>query len=116
LPGSSVGRRRKPCVPEAAAPAAGNEHAVALVSEIGNQPRRVGRIDGLFVDEGADRNGQLQVVAIAAGAVGPLPVRASSRVELGMETVTDEGVDMRACEGVNGTAVTAVSPAWPPGG
>src|SRR5204863_8249824 len=83
---SPVGRGREPRVAESAAAAFRDEHAVALVRQIAEQPQRLVLV-GSFVDERADRHRQLEVGAILPGAVRPLAVLAALGVELRMETV-----------------------------
>ena len=108
----AIGGRREPGVAHPAASAFGDEDAVALVRQVRDQ-RLLGVVfvTGFFVDQRADRHGEFHVRAGMAGAVRALPVLAARRLELGVEAVVDERVGMRACDDVDGAAVSAVAAA-----
>ena len=79
--------------------------------EIGEQPHGSSGVAGFLVDERADRHGELEVLAVVAGAVRALAVLAAFGVELGMEAVVDERVGVRAGDDVDRAAVAAVAAA-----
>ena len=81
----AVGRRREARVAEAAAPALGDEHALAFFARDRRAVERMLGVAGLLVDERADRHGELEVVAVCAGAVGALAVLAAFGAELGVK-------------------------------
>jgi len=65
----------------------------------------------LFVDERADRDGELEVLTAGARAVGAHAVLAGLRVGQRMIAVVDEGVDVRAGDDVHRAAMAAVAAA-----
>src|SRR5205823_1184178 len=78
------------------APAARHEDALSLFGEIGEQARRRVAVAGLFVHERADRNGELEIRAGLTRAIRALAVCSAVGGKLRMESVVDEGVDVRA--------------------
>ena len=99
------------CVAEPAAAALCNQDTIAGMREVGDQPWRNVRRAGVVVDQRADRDLDFQVLAVSAGAVGAFSVPAARRFELGMEPEIDEGVDVRARDDVDRTAMAAVAAA-----
>jgi len=82
--------------------------------EIGEQDVRVLGVvwlDGFRVDERADRDGELEILAAGARAVRAHAVLPGLGVGLRMVPVIDEGVDVRARDEVYRAAVTAVAAA-----
>src|SRR5262249_35606447 len=73
----AIRRGREMRVAEAAASAARHEHPLACLGEVGEQAQWMRGIAGLFVDERADRHGELEVAAGVARRVRALPVLAA---------------------------------------
>src|SRR5438067_830379 len=96
-----------------AAPAARHEDALSLFGEIGEQARRRVAVAGLFVHERADRNGELEIRAGLTRAIRALAVCSAVGGKLRMESVVDEGVDVRAGDDEDRSAVSAVAAAGP---
>src|SRR5262249_21146901 len=106
-----VGRRREMRVAQAAAAALGDEHSLARLGEVGDQPQRAVAVGGLLVDERADRHVEIEIGAAAAGAIGSHPVLAGLGGELGMESEVEQGIDARAGDDIARSAVTTVAAA-----
>ena len=106
-----IRRRREVRVADPAAAAARDEHALTFGRQIREQLERLVRVAGLFVDQRADRHGELEIVAALAGAVRSLTVSAAPGGQLGMKPVVDERVGVRAGDDEDRTAVAAVAAA-----
>src|SRR5437764_616875 len=113
FPRRAIGRRREARVAEPAAPAARHEDALSLFGEIGEQAGRRVAVAGLFVHERADRNGELEIRAGLTRAIRALAVCSAVGGKLRMESVVDEGVDLRAGDDEDRSAVSAVAAAGP---
>src|SRR5581483_1504277 len=107
----AVGRGGEARVAETAAPPLRDQDPLPLLGEIRQQLQRLAVVLGLLVDEGADRHRQLEVVAVRARAVRPLAVAAPARREFGVESIVDEGVDVRAGDDVDRSAASTVAAA-----
>jgi len=64
-----------------------------------------------LVDQRAQRHGQIHVRATVTGPIRAHPVLTAFSAELGMKTIVDEGVGVRAGDDVDRAAVTAVAAA-----
>ena len=90
-PRRAVGGGDEARVAASAAAALGDEDALALLGEIGEQAQ-LAVVGILLEDERADRHGDLEIVRGLAGPVGALAVLAAAGLELGMEAEVDERV------------------------
>jgi hypothetical protein len=66
---------------------------------------------GLLEHERADRNGKLEILSRVTSAIRALPVLSAFCVELGMESVVDEGIRVRAGDDEDRAAVATVATA-----
>ena len=108
-PRRAVGGRDEPRVAAPAAPALGDEHALAVLGEVGEQAQ-VSPVAGSFSKTSVPiGTGDLEVVGRLAGAVGALAVLAAAGLELGVEAEVDEGVLGGSRDDVDRAAVAAVA-------
>src|SRR5207237_803490 len=107
LSGRAIGRRREMRVAEAAAAAAGDQHALACFGEVGKKTQRLARLAALFVHERADRDCELEICPAVSGAIGALAVFAPPGAELRMKPVVDEGVRVRTGDDEHRSTVAA---------
>src|SRR5439155_270378 len=77
LPRRAIGRRGESRVPETAASAARDEHALIRVREICQESVGLIGVAGFFVHEGADRHFQLEIASGVTGAIGAFAVLAA---------------------------------------
>ena len=103
----AIGRRDEPRVAAPAAPALGDEHALALFREIRKQAQLVA-LSGLLEHQRTDGNGDLEIRGRLTRPVGSLAVVAAARLEFGMKAEVDEGVLGGGRDDEDGAAVTAV--------
>src|SRR5206468_851569 len=103
---SAVGRRRKVRVAVAAESTPGDQHAFPFMREIGDLDDV---IVSLFEDDGADRHGQRDVGARAAGAVRAFAVLAAAGLEDFLEAEIEERIEIGAGDEIDIAAGTAVA-------
>ena len=95
-------------VPAASAAALGDQDAVSLDRQVRNLDEA---FVGPLVDYGPDRYLERQVRAVAPGPVRSLSVPAARRFVLRMESIIDEGIEVRARHHVHRAAMSPVPPA-----
>ena len=94
-------------VAAAAAAAAGDQHAVAVVDQVGHDAALAVLVDGRR--HGAGRHQDVEVLAAPPGAVRAFAVAAAVRLELGVIAEGDQGVEVRRGDEVDRAAPAAVA-------
>ena len=107
--GRPIRRADKSRVAAPADASLGHQHALAGFDEIADERRLFGRVFRLLVDERADRDLELDIGSVLAGAVRALAVAAAARVKLSIESEGYERVDVGAGNGKDGTALASVT-------
>ena len=102
-PRRAIGRRDEPRIATPAASALGDEEALALRREVGEEPRLVPGSQ-LSRNWRAERHLDLEVLSRLAGLVRALAVLAASCLELGVKAEIDERVLRGSRDDVDGTA------------
>jgi hypothetical protein len=86
-----------------------DEHPLAGFDQIAEERGIVRRVLRFPVDQGADRNLQLDVGRVFPRTVRSLSMAAPSGVKLSIESVGDQRVHVRAGDGVDGTTFSSVT-------
>ena len=118
-----VGRCGEVRIAEPALATACDEHALPFLGEIRDELPVVKRtlsshvvhvgLDRPRMDERADRHLELEIFPPRAGALRALPVRAALCAVLGMESIVNQCVEMRAGDEVHRSARSAVAAIGP---
>ena len=91
----------------AAAAAAGDQHAIAVVDQVGHDAALAVLVDGRR--HGAGRHLDVEVLAAPPGAVRAFAVAAAPRLELGVIAEVDQGVEIRCGGEVDRAAPATVA-------
>jgi hypothetical protein len=89
----------------------GDEHAIAFMSQVREQLRWFVSAWLILEHERAYRNGKLEILSCVTSAIRALAVLSAFCVELGMESVVDQGIGVRAGDDEDRAAVATVAAA-----